>query len=395
MPTGKQERNAPMNDINATFSLRDFATTCASLADNTRVRIVMNNGNGTLDTKEEDVGVNARTFKTVAGTEQALENNFVRTKLMETLNRHYDGKIPAEVRRALVGSSLRGAHDMDGWSKQGDTVTSGRPLTARRIRAVMTAVENYDATHVESEVNERDAQLRAALAELKATKPFTLDMGTHADGSVIWRGNGSTDRRNDGADDSEFIVKLHAQGSPYDKEDAPGQFESLMNECDFKSLYSSDTQEKEPEKLGTKITVVMRGVTFSLDDEALSRLPKLFSIFVKIATHRNPEVVRLAAREAGDYGYLMNGLHNVLHDGLADKTVMQKEIKKLTTHFSLNTWASLMRCTFKVGEFRAAVADFMKRNGADNADQLKWEDQITYTLLEGLGDAVYGNGWQD
>ena len=67
------------------------------------------------------------------------ENNAVRTALVKAIRSEFEGKIPANVRRAFVGTGMFGGSDMEMDAK--GNVVSGRPLTARRIRAIMKEVE--------------------------------------------------------------------------------------------------------------------------------------------------------------------------------------------------------------------------------------------------------------
>lgn len=122
------------------------------------------------------VSTNAQTAKTL--------NNNTRQMLVDALKRQFNAgsfnDLPEAVKAALKGThASTGAEDF-AFAAGTDTVTSGKPLTARRIQAVMTAVKelmpNEDHSRIEvtpEVVRQREAELEPFLTELhrKLTTP--------------------------------------------------------------------------------------------------------------------------------------------------------------------------------------------------------------------------------
>ena len=102
------------------------------------------NSNNVIAEGTADVGRKQRKITFLSGyvtTSQFDQNNAVRNKLVAALKDQFDGQIPASVLKAFKGSALfAGSGDMKGWDKEGG-VTSGRPLTLRRVAAIMDAVK--------------------------------------------------------------------------------------------------------------------------------------------------------------------------------------------------------------------------------------------------------------
>ncbi len=128
----------------------------------------------------------SRKFSVTANAQAAKAlNNNTRQILVDALKRQFNvtrfDNLPEAVRTALRGThASTGAEDF-GFAANTDTVTSGKPLTARRIRAVMTAVKelmpNEDRPRIEVTpeiIRQRQVELEPFLNELhrKLTTPI-------------------------------------------------------------------------------------------------------------------------------------------------------------------------------------------------------------------------------
>ncbi len=130
-------------------------------------------------------GALSRAFAVTSGAQAAkAANNHARQMLVNALKRQFNAEsfaaLPEAVKAALRGTHASTAEEDFAFAAGTDTVTSGKPLTARRIRAVLTAIENLPpAAHpnrgmvTEEMITQRQAALGPHLATLlgKLTTP--------------------------------------------------------------------------------------------------------------------------------------------------------------------------------------------------------------------------------
>ena len=107
-------------------------------------------GNGSVKTATTTAGALARHFSVSQSARDAVDiNNRTRQALVDALKRQFNvenfANLPDAVKDALVGSHAKTAAGDFAFDANG-RVTSGKPLTARRIRAVMTAIEQVQTT---------------------------------------------------------------------------------------------------------------------------------------------------------------------------------------------------------------------------------------------------------
>lgn len=102
-------------------------------------------GNGSVGDAANKAGALARFFGATQNARAAADlNNRTRQALVDALKRQFNAEsfanLPDAVKNALVGTHASTADGDFAFDANG-RVTSGKPLTARRIRAVMTAIE--------------------------------------------------------------------------------------------------------------------------------------------------------------------------------------------------------------------------------------------------------------
>ena len=128
--------------MNINTDLRNFMT-FANAADEGACAEM--HGNGSVGNATNTAGALARCFGVTQNAKAAADlNNRTRQALVNALKRQFNAEnfanLPDAVKNALVGSHAKTAAGDFAFDANG-RVTSGKPLTARRIRAVMTAIE--------------------------------------------------------------------------------------------------------------------------------------------------------------------------------------------------------------------------------------------------------------
>jgi len=145
-------------------AFEDFLT----FSSNDNERVIMQNG--IPHTAAADAGFIRRKYTKDDGkTTQAAANNMIRTQLMNALSAEFGAKIPASVKKALRGSSLLGGSDMS--MGKNNMVNSGRPLTARRIRAVIDAARKERGQGPTDRLPKHVIKLFANVTNLKENLP--------------------------------------------------------------------------------------------------------------------------------------------------------------------------------------------------------------------------------
>lgn len=152
--------------------LRNFDNFVGNVADNRKVEI-SNDGRITLATKT--ASAISRMFAITENARTAIENNNrVREAFVSALKRQFNvqnfSDLPTTVKAALVGSHAKTADGDFGFDAQGH-VTSGKPLTARRISAVLNAVKEIN-NQAEVAVSPIEVNPQVVEARKSALKPF-------------------------------------------------------------------------------------------------------------------------------------------------------------------------------------------------------------------------------
>lgn len=110
--------------------------------------------NGSVGNAEKSAGAVSRFFHATENSRAAVEtNNHVREALVNALKRQFNvldfTALPDTVKTALIGTHAKTADGDFAFDTNG-RVTSGKPLTARRILAVMTAIEGIQKSKAEA-----------------------------------------------------------------------------------------------------------------------------------------------------------------------------------------------------------------------------------------------------
>lgn len=167
--------------INADLSA--FSTFAANASNPDAIAEMKRSGN--VVAAETTASAFSRKFSNSANTQAAKTlNNNTRQILVDALKRQFNvarfNDLPEAVRTALRGTHASTDAEDFGFAGGDDTVTSGKPLTARRIRAVITAVKevmpNEDHPRIEVTtdiITRRETALEPFLNELhrKLTTP--------------------------------------------------------------------------------------------------------------------------------------------------------------------------------------------------------------------------------
>ena len=172
--------------MNINTDLRNFADFANKANVNTCVEMTRG---GMVQAARHTAGATARFFHVTANARSAVEiNNVTRQAFVEALKRQFNAKymrdLPPAVQRALIGTHAKTTAGDFNFDAQGN-VTGGRPLTARRIRAVMSAIEQVQTAAAANRAPVTEATVearRAALApflENLARKIVSVPQGHH------------------------------------------------------------------------------------------------------------------------------------------------------------------------------------------------------------------------
>jgi len=157
-----------------------FIQNNAALDDNTRLVLDGGNENGGIMAGAADAGLLKRNYaitdRGAAGANQAEDNRDIRRQLMDALNTEFQHGIPESVTKALKGSGIFGDSDMKTNAK--GKVISTRPLTLRRIKAVLNAAKTeLEARFTPSKVDPDEIKPKITtmvLAYTRLTQSTTL-----------------------------------------------------------------------------------------------------------------------------------------------------------------------------------------------------------------------------
>jgi len=124
------------------LSIRSFSAYANTANIDANQRVVLSDNGKNVQGGSADAGLRARHITVrQGGSTQAAENNRVRQELLDAVLKDFGvkkfEKLPASVRKAFNVGAFKNDMKLDSNGR----VTSGRPLTARRIREVMVAVE--------------------------------------------------------------------------------------------------------------------------------------------------------------------------------------------------------------------------------------------------------------
>ena len=153
--------------MNINTDLRNFANFANAAAANTCVQMTRG---GKVQEARHTAGAVARFFHATENARNAIAiNNDTRQAFVDALMRQFNADtlldLPPAVQRALVGTHAKTLTGDFNFDPQGN-VTSGRPLTARRIRAVMAAIEQVQAAKAANPAPVTPATVEARRATL-------------------------------------------------------------------------------------------------------------------------------------------------------------------------------------------------------------------------------------
>lgn len=152
--------------------LQNFSHFVGKIADGRCVEMTKDGG---FALAKKTASAISRMFALTENARTAMENNNrVREAFVDALKRQFNvqdfSSLPTAVKAALVGSHAKTAEEDFGFDAQGH-VTSGKPLTARRISAVLNAVEEINNQALDA-VKTRKLDPQFIQSRKEALKPF-------------------------------------------------------------------------------------------------------------------------------------------------------------------------------------------------------------------------------